>query len=320
MGGDRIYPGQILAVRYGEKEYGNAAANGYFSKDTEKERLALYLPYLTYLTLASHRYENGKLLRLFNYEDALAQSKSESVLPIMRVYVKDGLTEIKKNKDEFFKNIISQAKSDGFGGVSLGGACIKEEGFCDFLREIKKLFKSEIELHVELDGNDFIKAYKDISDVADVSLLNYEREAEKYNENFSACEGALLSRFFEECEARKTLFDIFSPSYLGNTVTDFSEIERLMILRGIESEYCETAKSASFKLKHYKGGKENEVSVRFLTPENTKAKLTLLGELGYMGVSFDIKRCPISSLMAFNALFRCERASGGAIKEGCNRL
>ena len=100
-------------------------------------------------------------------------------------------------------------------------------------------------------------------------------------------------------------------------VLDFSELERLMQTRGIESVYNDGAKTASFSLKQYFGGKNKEAIAKFPTPENTKAKLELLGELGYMGVSFDIERSPVSSLMTFNSLFGIEKAVK-ARKERCN--
>ncbi len=319
MGGERIYPGQILAIKYGEKEYGNAVVNGYYSKDTSKERLGLFLPHLTYLTFASHKWERGRLNRLFGYEEAIGLCKSEDILPIMRVYICEGLSELNKNKESFIENVLSQAESDGFRGISLGGALLKERGFDAFLSSLKEeAKKSELELHIELDGNNISYPYKELSEIADVSLLNYEREKERFCEDFDSCEGALLKDYASICKCRKTLVDVFSPCYLGDLATDFSEIERLMILRGIESEYCERAKTSSFRIKQYSGGKNKEISALFPTPENTKAKLELLGELGFMGVSFDIKRNPVSSLMAFNSLFQGEKASQFSEKGRCN--
>ena len=313
MGGDRIYPGQILAVKYGEKEYGNAVVNGYYSRDCTKDRLSLYLPYLTYVTIASHKWENGELCRLFNYDDALKLSKIEGALPVMRVYTGSALCELQKEMENFSKQIISRAKSDGFQGVSFSGGCVKEDGFGEFLREFRnELKKSELELHLELDGNASVEPYKDLSETADVVLLNFDRDERSLDMDFASCEEALLNSYSSICESRKTLLDVFSPSYLGDEAVDFQEIEKLIISRGIEAAYCEKSKTGSFRMKRYSGGQNKEISAHFPTPENTKAKLELLGELGFMGVSFDIKRSPISSLMAFNSLFHAEKASSVA--------
>ena len=155
------------------------------------------------------------------------------------------------------------------------------------------------------------------SEIADVSLLNYEREATRFYENFDLCEGAALRNYADRCEERKTLVDLFSPSFLDENEVDFSELERLMQTRGIESVYNDGAKTASFSLKQYFGGKNKEAIAKFPTPENTKAKLELLGELGYMGVSFDIERSPVSSLVAFNSFFQREKAIK-VRRERCN--
>ena len=140
-GADRIYPGQIIAVKYGEKEFGNAVVNGYYSKDTEKERLCLFLPHLTYLTIASHKWENNRLFRLFNYEEALALSKDTDVFPIMRVYISAPLNELIANEEKFIQAVISEAESSDFFGISLCGACARENGFDKFLCRVKEKTK-----------------------------------------------------------------------------------------------------------------------------------------------------------------------------------
>lgn len=317
MGGDRIYPGQIIAVKYGEKTYGNAVVNGYFSKDCEKERLKLFLPYLTYVTLASHKWEMGELSRLFDYEAVLSLCKNDTALPIMRVFIACTLKELCEKKKEFCDTVTERAKHEGFSGVSLGGSVIKEAGFADFLSELKSVLRhSELQLHIELDGNGELQPYCELSKIADASLLNYEREKSSFLRDFNLCEGALLKSYAKSCEEEKTLVDAFSPAYFGDAPTDFEQIEKMIISRGISTDYCERAKTAGFKIRQYSGGKNTEISARFTSPENTKAKLELLGELGFMGVSFDIKRSPVSSLMCFNSLFKAEKAAQGG-KNSC---
>ncbi len=315
MGGNKIYPGQILAIKYEPYEYGNAVVNGYFSKDCAKDRLSLYLPYLTYITFAALKWERRRLIKLFDYENALETAKKEGALPVLRVFTEEPLAEL-VNKD-FCDTLISLAKNEGFFAISLAARCYKEKKFSEFLTSFKeKLSKSELELHLEIDGNGDSDAYRELSGIADVSLLNYESQAASADDDFESCEKALIKRFANECGCQKTLFDLFSPIYFGDRAVEFSEIEKLIILRGIEPEYCEKTKRARFKLKRYSGGKEEEISVSFPTPENTKAKLELLGELGYMGVSFDITRSPTSTLMMFNSLFSAEKAREG-FKNSC---
>ena len=46
-GQDKLYPGQILAIKYDTPRFGLACANGYCYKDITKDRLSLALPYIT---------------------------------------------------------------------------------------------------------------------------------------------------------------------------------------------------------------------------------------------------------------------------------
>ena len=311
MGGDRIYPGQILTIKHEPREYGNAVVNGYFSKDCTKDRLSLYLPYLTYITFAAFKWESRRLLKLFGYESALEITKNEALLPVMRVYSSEPLCELKS--EGFADTVASFAKEEGFSAVSLAARCHVDKDFREFLKSFKeKLSKFGLELHLELDGNSDTSAFCDLSEIADVSLLDYQAEGGKEARAFDLCEAMLLRSYAENCRCNKTLLDLFSPIYFGEKATDFSEIEKLIISRGITPDFDEKTKSSSFKLKQYSGGHETEICVRYPSLENTKAKLELLGELGYMGVSFDIMRSPISRLMMFNSLFKPEKMSRSA--------
>ena len=58
-----------------------------------------------------------------------------------------------------------------------------------------------------------------------------------------------------------------------------------------------------FDYNRYSFGKREPHRVTFESFENIKAKLDLTYELGFMGISVDIGRCPTHTLMMFHALF-----------------
>lgn len=307
MGGERIYPGQILAVKYESKPFGNAVTNGYFSKNCEKESLSLFLPHLSYITFAAFKWEGRKLSKLFNYEAALEAAKRENALPVLRVYTEEPFCEIKNGG--FAESVISEAANEGFFAVSFAGKCTKEKGFSDFFAKFRdKLHSSGLEAHVELDGNSEIECYGNLSENADLTLLNYETSS---NCDFDSSIGAFLKKYSETLSPEKTLFDLFPSICFGEKQIDFQELEKLIISRGITPYYSEKAKCSEFKLSYYTGGKKEEIEISFPTPENTIAKLELLAELGYMGASFDIAKSTVASLMCFNSLFHAVKLTGG---------
>ncbi|MBQ7333050.1 MAG: LysM peptidoglycan-binding domain-containing protein [Clostridia bacterium] len=312
MGEEKIYPGQILAVRYDAKKFGNCVVNACLSGESEREKLSLFLPYLTYLTFSAAKWERGRLLRLFDYTDSLNNIKNKSIIPVLRVYTENCVKELSEDKEEFLNSIVSVAKRDGFSAVSLAAyrAMKENEEFKTFFKELKcELHKSGLELHTEFDGNSDITAYKELSEIADVAVLNYEKGETSSIPDFNSGEKKLLRSYRDECQHQKCLVDLSLFAYLGGEPQNFQEIERLIRTRGISPQYSESAKCCHFALNRYSGGKREEIFVSFPSPENTKAKLELLGELGYMGVSFDIMRTPVQHLMMFNSLFHCEKPS-----------
>ena len=50
--------------------------------------------------------------------------------------------------------------------------------------------------------------------------------------------------------------------------------------------------------------KHKDRTVRYTSLKSIVKRLALLSELGYMGISFDIMRVPLSYLMIYNAMFK----------------
>jgi spore germination protein YaaH len=58
-----------------------------------------------------------------------------------------------------------------------------------------------------------------------------------------------------------------------------------------------------FEYNKYKNGKKESVCAVFESLESVKAKLALVGELGFMGISFDVMNVPVEYLMMFETMF-----------------
>lgn len=306
MGSEKIYPEQILAIKYDTPRYGNAAANGYYYEGCTKERLLLALPYLTYISISGASWQKGTLKKLFKYGEGLSLAKENGITPIIRIYTEDTMKELSASKERFFESIISLAEKDGFFGICLAAyTAMKEKSeFSEFLLELKKkLMLKDLFLHLELDGNGKTGAFPELSEIADSLILNYQRTSENIHQSFEEAEAALLKNYANEALSEKTLIELPSFAYSKDSEIELKTAEEIARKAGADTEYDEKSKLCYFFYNSYRGGKRERVRIFYEAPENTKAKLELAAELGYMGVSFDIMRVPVEYLMLYCTSF-----------------
>jgi hypothetical protein len=167
--------------------------------------------------------------------------------------------------------------------------------------------KEGLFLHLEVDGNSEMKSFGKYSDTADVCLLNYDKLSEKEIPDFEDGEYKILKEYGSAARKDKTLLDLSEPSLINGEWKTVKEAEKIAVKTGVYPSYSDATKLHSFSFNQYSKGKRERAVAIYPSPENTKAKLTLLGELGYMGVSFDIKSTPVSSLMIYHLLFHNEK-------------
>ncbi len=306
MGGDKIYPTQLLAIRYDTPRYGMGCANAYYYRGCGEDKLRLALPYLSYVTIASHIYKNKRLSELFSCSGAKSIISEAGVIPIMRVFSPEGSDSMKKCADSFISELVKAALGDGFGGVCISAPSLSRdmEFYSVFMFTLKRaLMEHNLFLFAELDGNGDFEATAKISDIADVSVLNYQKACLSEIPSFESGEKRILTRFAELGECQKVLIDINSSAYENGTEMELSEAFRLAEKSGAPIIYDEDTMLCRFTRKKYTGGRCHESTVIYEAPENEKAKLDLIGELGYMGVSFDLGRVLPSSLMCFYTSF-----------------
>lgn len=297
-GTDKIYPGQILAIRYDAPEYGMAAANGYYYKGTPEDRLSLALPYLTYITVANGKREGDEVTFSFDASDVIAKAREAKKLPLMRVY--DGLVEF---NDTYGANLIRAAKGGGYSGIMLAPYRATRENnkaLSDFLLRLKRqAMQEDLLIFCELDGN----AKATLPDVCDGYAISYEKGRLDNKPSFSEGEETTMRAYAEGGESSKMYMEIPSFAYMGDEELTKSEAERLAQNSGKEILYDEESKMCHFDYNKYTAGKREVVNVYYESPENVKAKLDLVGELGFMGITFDIMRIPVEYLMMFSAMF-----------------
>ena len=298
-GSDRIYPGQLLAIKYDTPTYGMGVANGYYFKGTTPDRLSLAMPYLTYITVSSGKRDGDEIQTLFDDGEVISLAKQNVKMPLMRIY--DGNTDF---SDEYLENLVSHAKERGYKGVMLAAYKAMREApseYAEFLMKLKKrLMENDMLLFCEIDGNSDTR----LPDVCDGYTIMYEKSCLDDIPTFDMGERRIMTGFAESSEPSKAYIDIPSFAYMGDEELTKSDAERLAYSAGREILYDEDRGVNYFHYNKYRAGKRETVRVAYESLENIKAKLELAGELGFMGISFDIMRIPVEYLMMFETMFR----------------
>jgi len=297
-GTDKIYPGQLLAVKYDTPRYGIAAANGYYYKGTPDDRLELALPYLTYITVANGKRTSDDVEFSFDAKRVVSAAREKKKYALMRVF-----DESVNFSDAYAKNLIRYAKSGNFSGIMLApyrAARENNQALAEFLLHLKKeALENDLLIFCELDGNSGIT----IPDVCDGYSVTYEKCALDEIPTFEDGEERVMRDYAERGEASKIYFEIPSFAYMGDEELTKNEAEKLAQSSGKEIMYDEDKKICHFSYNKYVAGKRETASVCYESPENAKAKLDLVGELGLMGITFDIMRVPVEYLMMFSTMF-----------------
>ncbi len=297
-GGNKLYPGQLLAVKYDAPKYGIASANGYYYKGTSRDRLSYVMPYLTYLTVAAGKRDGDNVKLLFDDTDIVDDAKKNGKIPLMRVY--DDNTDFSEG---YADSLLLMAKSHGYGGVTLASYRAMRESpdvFAEFMLNLKKrMLECDMILFMEMDGN----SYASFPDVCDGYIVMYEKCCLENIPTFEEGERTLMERFSAESEPSKACIDIATYGYMGNDEITKSEADRLAQSAGANILYDSERGICHFTYNKYIGGKKETVRVAYESLENIKAKLDLAGELGFMGISFDIMNVPTEYLMLYETMF-----------------
>ena len=305
--------GEKIAVRYGERRYGTAVANGYFYKGCSNTALRRTLPYLTYVTFGVAVADKRGIHRIADDRAEVNMVSAERKIPLIRVYDKheqrySSLEEAKNFADE----LIDLAQGGGYKGIVLN-ACnttCSAEHYCSFLIILRKLMIGcDLILITEINQNSPIE----YSEYADGSVMYYPKYTIKNPPSVKEGERKVLADFACRGESTKTFVDLPSlASYNGGYIT-YSQAIKMARQDGNE-----LIKNQSTLLSYHNGRKQGECVFNSL--ESIKSLLELTREFDYMGVCFDIMRTPLSHLMMYNAMFKTHYYNSVRTREGCSRV
>lgn len=295
-GREKLYSGQLLTIKDSTPSYGMISTNGYLYASTPRERLIAIIPYLSYVTVCSAIYKDGHVHSLYQSEDTVGLIKSFGRVPMLRIYLSELPSEV--DVSGFASSVSILAASGGFLGVTL--SCLNtitndKERLNNLVFTVRKtLMENDLLLFVEgdLDGD------TSYMDYADAGILTYDKLHVADAPSFMDGERAALEKFAYSGESSRTFLEISSFAYSGGKYIEKREGVRLCDKRRAETVYDDER-----LLKRTSFGKHKKREIIFESLENTKAKLELVSELGFMGISFDIGRVCTSDLMIAASMF-----------------
>ena len=156
-------------------------------------------------------------------------------------------------------------------------------------------------LFAELDKNSNGK----IKECYDGIILSYGKAFMENPPSFDEGEKKIFTDFSDEFESSGAYIELCPFAFSKDEVIGYEEAMKLAYSAKSEISFDENTLLCSFECNKYRSGKREPAKFVFESLENTKAKLELVSELGFMGISIDIMRCPISYLLMFNSMFRC---------------
>ena len=307
---DEIGAGEVIAVRRDERPYGMGAANGVYYRGCPMWKLRRALPYTTYITVGSGIYENGRCYESFDGGEVVEIALENGKLPLLRVYNKSGGVSAKnaEERGEYIDKLIYTALKGGYKGIVLGGGT-PHEGYEELLVELRgRMIGLDLILISEItpESPDFV------SDFSDGAILGIDKCGANCQLSFNECERCAMEKFADQCESTKTFIEIPVFGYQeGGGFVEVGEAISDARRHGAVTEYDEARKILSFPGKKRGRAEYNALS-------NIVERLHLLSEFGYMGISFDIGRCPISYLLAYDSLFKSVGYANVERKVRCN--
>ena len=299
--------GEEIALKYDGASYGLGATNGYYYKGCSVSALKRSLPYLTYVTFASAIEENGEIYKYFDDTEAKLCAIENSKIPLLRIYRRNIAAPKGDAMRELCDRIINAALSGNYRGIVLSGC--DSEGYDAFLVELRgKMIGCDLILITEINED----STASINEYSDGSVLSYDKYAMDEIPSFDEGERRIYSDFACFAESAKTFISLPSMAKWGRGYCSISDALSTASQYGCKIETNEETRISSFR-------SERRGDFQFTSLKNIKATLDLIFEYGFMGISFDIMRAPISHLLMYNHLFRTAHSTSVRAAEGCSK-
>ena len=284
-----LYEGQPLIIRQ-SAPYCKIATNGYCNKNTDRRELIRRLPYITFVTVCTGVLSDQGFYTLFDdsYVTNLAKQNKKGLF--LRVYIK--VTGGENDCQDRIENFILYAKSRGYWGVVLSS---DDPGKAFLYKNQEKITEkaneNRLAVFFELSDSD-----KNCHGDIPCGIISYDKYDTKNKITFDDGERAFYQRFTDENDVSRCFLDISSYAPIRNNYLSKRDILKLCGSRSINISYDGDCLIDYISFNNKKG-------IYVESVENTKAKLDLICELGWLGVSFDISSIPTRELYMIASIF-----------------
>ncbi|MBR5139565.1 MAG: LysM peptidoglycan-binding domain-containing protein [Clostridia bacterium] len=285
------HPEQTLSLRYPERSHGLIFTTGYLYGGFDKDRLSAIERYLSEVILCSAVYDGERVKKAFNdkeLSDSILKSKKGLAL---RIYPKGPYRE-GYFKDGTVKEFIDAARRVGAGGIVLPiPATASEKVWLPFIKALTEAGEKEgLYLTLEV-GSDTPLS---VIGSSERKIFSFD-PVQKRLQGAKEYEFKFYNEIYPKIKPERAMLDLSPFAYRNGEPITVEKALSVCDKGEREIIYSDDGMSAYFY----------DRSDRYDLPtlEYIKAKLDLIGELGFMGVCIDICRCPISHIMLISSLF-----------------
>lgn len=295
--------GDTVILKYDERSHGMAASNAYMYSGCGTGELVAALPFATYVSVAEAAVSGEEIVNVFDGSEARRIITDGERIPLLRIY--DGGAGERYRDAEFRRRMaermVGEAERRGYKGITLGGSMLRDpEAAGEFTVELRgRMIGCDLILITEL-TDECAPSLSELADGSVFSCIDYGGEGERQATCDFACGG----------ESSRTFLELPAFAEVGGGYITHAEARRLARRRRAEV-VCEG------DICSFDGGRCGPV--RYHSLKNIKARLDMISELGFMGISFDIMRTPIADLLMYNALYKTVGTSPVRSREGCSR-
>ncbi len=298
-GNEKLRTGRVLTIKQDTRVLGAATAMGTVDRSTPPAFLTRIMPYVTYLRInAAFISEDGSLKTEYNPEKAVNACEKDKKLPLLGVTDQSGgkFLDTGNGYGDLLDAMTDTARRLGCKGICLSAkeaAEAEPDRFCEFIMNVRKKF---IGCDLILFTDIFENTPHEASELSDggVLMLPLLGRDELYRR---------LSDFSSNAESSKVLVNLITYAQMGERSISITEAKELCLKSGGSINKDKESLISDFNYTRYRGGVGEKMKISLPCPTYTKAKLEMLSELGFMGISICGERVPAYALSMFNALF-----------------
>jgi spore germination protein len=317
-----LYPGETIVIDYEGEKIGDISTNGYAYPYIDQDRLRKVLPYLTYLTLFTYGLTpEGDLIQIDDTE-IIQLAREYGVAPLMLIstYLSVGVYNnelthaILSNKDiqnYLINNIIDNMKAKDYFGlyINFGFILIEDrQAYADFMTELSKRLADEgFEVCVALAPDTISKSgviyeghdYAGLGQSTTAVLLMTYEWGYTLGPSMSIAPIDYMRAVFDysvtKIPPEKTYIGIPTYGYdwvldpvkgaaIPHSLSNVAAID-LAVQVGAVIEYDEVSQAPFYYYTDTYGGKDKHHIVWFEDARSIDAKVKLVPEYGFRGIS-----------------------------------